>query len=62
MHDKSVVTQREVGVDAQSFESALVNAMRQAPDLIQIDEIRTRETMESALVLAETGHLCMATL
>jgi len=62
VHDKSVVTQREVGVDTQSFESALVNAMRQAPDLIQIGEIRTRETMESALVLAETGHLCMATL
>jgi twitching motility protein PilU len=62
VHDKSVVTQREVGVDTKSFESALVNAMRQAPDLIQIGEIRTRETMESALVLAETGHLCMATL
>jgi twitching motility protein PilU len=62
VHDKSVVTQREVGVDTKSFESALVNAMRQAPDLIQIGEIRTRETMESALVLAETGYLCMATL
>ncbi|MBT5032390.1 MAG: PilT/PilU family type 4a pilus ATPase [Proteobacteria bacterium] len=61
-HDKSIITQREVGVDTDSFESALVNAMRQAPDLIQIGEIRTRETMESALILAETGHLCMATL
>ncbi len=61
-HKNCVVTQREVGVDTDSFEIALVNAMRQAPDVIQIGEIRTRETMDNAIVFAETGHLCMATL
>jgi twitching motility protein PilU len=61
-HKKSIVTQREVGVDTESFESALVNALRQAPDVIQIGEIRTRETMDSAIVFSETGHLCIATL
>ena len=61
-HKKSVVMQREVGVDTESFEAALVNAMRQAPDVIQIGEIRTRETMDSAIVFSETGHLCIATL
>jgi len=61
-HKKSLVTQREVGVDTESFESALVNAMRQAPDVIQIGEIRTRETMDNAIVFSETGHLCIATL
>lgn len=61
-HKKSIVTQREVGVDTESFEVALVNAMRQAPNVIQIGEIRTRETMESALMVSETGHLCIATL
>ena len=61
-HKKSIVTQREVGVDTSSFEIALINAMRQAPDVIQIGEIRTRETMDSAIVFSETGHLCIATL
>ncbi|WP_372881068.1 PilT/PilU family type 4a pilus ATPase [Psychromonas sp.] len=61
-HGKSVVTQREVGVDTDSFDLALKNSLRQAPDVILIGEIRTRETMEFALSFAETGHLCMATL
>ena len=61
-HKKSVITQREVGVDTVSFDVALVNAMRQAPDVIQIGEIRTRETMDAAIVFSETGHLCIATL
>lgn len=61
-HKKSIVTQREVGVDTDSFEIALINAMRQAPDVIQIGEIRTRETMDAAIVFSETGHLCIATL
>jgi len=61
-HKKSVVMQREVGVDTASFDIALINAMRQAPDVIQIGEIRTRETMDSAIVFSETGHLCIATL
>ena len=61
-HDHCIVTQREVGVDTVSFRSALENAMRQAPDVIQIGEIRTPETMQSAVVFAETGHLCLATL
>lgn len=61
-HKKSVVTQREVGIDTYSFEEALKNSLRQAPDLIIIGEIRTRETMMFAITFAETGHLCMATL
>jgi twitching motility protein PilU len=61
-HKNCVVTQREVGVDTESFESGLVNAMRQAPDVILIGEIRTRDTMEKAIIFAETGHLCLATL
>ncbi|MCL4144658.1 UNVERIFIED_CONTAM: hypothetical protein GTU68_054138, partial [Idotea baltica] len=61
-HKKSIITQREVGVDTESFDVALINAMRQAPDVIQIGEIRTRETMDSAIVFSETGHLCIATL
>lgn len=61
-HKKSIVMQREVGVDTDSFDNALVNAMRQAPDVIQIGEIRTRETMDAAVVFSETGHLCIATL
>jgi len=61
-HKRSVVTQREVGIDTDSFEEALKNSLRQAPDLIVIGEVRTRETMESALTFSETGHLCMATL
>ncbi len=61
-HKNCVVTQREVGVDTESFQVALVNAMRQAPDVIQIGEIRTRDTMDNAIIFAETGHLCLATL
>jgi len=61
-HKKSIIMQREVGVDTDSFDNALINAMRQAPDVIQIGEIRTRETMDSAIVFSETGHLCIATL
>lgn len=61
-HGTCVVTQREVGIDTASFDIALKNSLRQAPDVILIGEIRTRETMEFALSFSETGHLCMATL
>ncbi|MFI3186454.1 MAG: PilT/PilU family type 4a pilus ATPase [Methylococcaceae bacterium] len=61
-HKKSLVNQREVGVDTLSYEDALKNTLRQAPDVILIGEIRSRETMEHALAFAETGHLCMSTL
>jgi len=61
-HKKSLVNQREVGVDTLSYEDALKNTLRQAPDVILIGEIRTRETMEHALAFAETGHLCLSTL
>lgn len=61
-HKKSIVNQREVGVDTMSYEQALQNTLRQAPDVILIGEIRTRETMEHALAFAETGHLCLSTL
>ncbi|KAA3624991.1 MAG: PilT/PilU family type 4a pilus ATPase [Proteobacteria bacterium] len=61
-HDNCIITQREVGIDTESFEIALQNAMRQAPNVIQIGEIRKRETMDEAIVFSETGHLCMATL
>ncbi len=61
-HRNCIVTQREVGVDTQSFDNALKNALRQAPDVILIGEIRARETMDFAVVFAETGHLCLATL
>jgi twitching motility protein PilU len=61
-HRNCVITQREVGVDTDSFEIALKNSLRQAPDVIQIGEIRDRETMEHAIAFAETGHLCLATL
>jgi twitching motility protein PilU len=61
-HKNCVITQREVGVDTDSFEAALKNSLRQAPDVIQIGEIRDRETMEHAIAFAETGHLCLATL
>ncbi len=61
-HDKCIVTQREVGLDTASYEVALKNSLRQAPDMILIGEIRSRETMEYAMTFAETGHLCMATL
>ncbi len=61
-HKKSIVTQREVGFDTNSFQDALVNAMRQAPDVILIGEIRNYETMEAAIAFADTGHLCFGTL
>ena len=61
-HKKAIINQREVGIDTESFEVALKNALRQAPDVIMIGEVRTRETMEHALTFAETGHLCLATL
>lgn len=61
-HKKSLVNQREVGVDTLSYEDALKNTLRQAPDVILIGEIRTQETMEHALAFAETGHLCLSTL
>lgn len=61
-HKKSIVDQREVGIDTQSFDSALKNAMRQAPNVILIGEIRDMEGMQQALAYAETGHLCLATL
>ncbi|ADN77143.1 twitching motility protein [Ferrimonas balearica DSM 9799] len=61
-HDQSIVTQREVGIDTESFDAALKSALRQAPDVILLGEIRSQETMEFALSFAETGHLCMATL
>src|SRR5687768_18064504 len=61
-HKNCVVTQREVGVDTDSWHIALKNTLRQAPDVILIGEIRDRETMDYAIAFAETGHLCMATL
>ncbi|MDX1654828.1 MAG: PilT/PilU family type 4a pilus ATPase, partial [Candidatus Competibacteraceae bacterium] len=61
-HKKSIVSQREVGVDTLSYEEALKNTLRQAPDVILIGEIRDRETMEHAIAFAETGHLCISTL
>ncbi|HEB94816.1 MAG TPA: PilT/PilU family type 4a pilus ATPase [Sedimenticola thiotaurini] len=61
-HKKSVVDQREVGLDTASYEVALKNAMREAPDVILIGEIRDRQTMQHAIAYAETGHLCLSTL
>jgi twitching motility protein PilU len=61
-HGNCLVTQREVGVDTESYEIALKNTLRQAPDVILIGEIRDRETMEHAIAFAETGHLCLTTL
>jgi twitching motility protein PilU len=61
-HKQSIVTQREVGFDTHSFQSALKNTLRQAPDVILIGEIRDTETMEAAMTFAETGHLCLGTL
>ncbi len=61
-HKNCVITQREVGVDTESWEAALKNTLRQAPDVILIGEIRDRETMDHAIAFAETGHLCMGTL
>lgn len=61
-HKGCLITQREVGIDTESFEVALKNTLRQAPDVIMIGEVRTRETMEHAIAFAETGHLCLCTL
>jgi len=61
-HKNCVITQREVGLDTESWEAALKNSLRQAPDVILMGEVRDRETMEHAIAFAETGHLCMCTL
>lgn len=61
-HAGCIVTQREVGIDTESFEVALKNTLRQAPDVILIGEVRSRETMDHAIAFAETGHLCLCTL
>ena len=61
-HKNCIITQREVGLDTDSWEAALKNSLRQAPDVILMGEIRDRETMEHAIVFSETGHLCLATL
>jgi twitching motility protein PilU len=61
-HKNCIVTQREIGIDTDSWELALKNALRQAPDVILMGEIRDRDTMDLAVAFAETGHLCMATL
>ncbi len=61
-HQNCIITQREVGIDTASYEAALKNTLRQAPDVIMIGEIRARETMEHAIAFAETGHLCLSTL
>ena len=61
-HKKSMITQREIGVDCVSWHNALINTMRQAPDVIVIGEIRDTDSMEHAIAFAESGHLCLATL
>ncbi len=61
-HKKCLVSQREIGIDTDSWEIALKNALRQAPDVIMMGEIRDRDTMEYAIAFSETGHLCLATL
>ena len=61
-HKNCIITQRELGIDTDSWEAALKNTLRQAPDVILMGEIRDRETMEHAVAFAETGHLCLATL
>jgi len=61
-HKKSIVNQREVRVDTSSYEMGLINAMREAPDLLMLGEIRDRPTLQTALLFAQTGHLCMSTL
>ncbi|MEW5771504.1 MAG: PilT/PilU family type 4a pilus ATPase [Pseudomonadota bacterium] len=61
-HGKSIITQREVGIDTENWGTALKNTLRQAPDVIMIGEIRDRETMEYAMAYAETGHLCLSTV
>ncbi len=61
-HNKCIVNQREIGTDTKSYEEALINGMREAPDVLMIGEVRDRETLRHALVFAQTGHLCLATL
>jgi twitching motility protein PilU len=61
-HKNCIITQREVGIDTESYEAALKNTLRQAPDVILLGEIRSRETMDYAIAFAETGHLCLTTL
>ncbi|WP_349432298.1 PilT/PilU family type 4a pilus ATPase [Methylomarinum sp. Ch1-1] len=61
-HLGCIITQREVGIDTESYEVALKNTLRQAPDVILIGEVRSRETMQHAITFAETGHLCLCTL
>jgi twitching motility protein PilU len=61
-HNRSVINQREVGLDTKSYHNALVNAMREAPDILMIGESRDRETLQQALLYAQTGHLCLSTL
>ena len=61
-HEKSIVNQREIGSDTVSYENALNNAMREAPDVLMIGEVRDRETLKHALIFAQTGHLCLSTL
>ena len=61
-HKKSIVNQREVGMDTHNYNNALISAMREAPDLLMIGEIRDQPTLQSALLFAQTGHLCLSTL
>jgi twitching motility protein PilU len=61
-HKKSIVNQREVGMDTRSYNNALISAMREAPDLLMIGEVRDQPTLQSALLFAQTGHLCLSTL
>ena len=61
-HQRSIVNQREVGIDTQSYAAALVNALREAPDVLLIGEIRDQDTMRQAMIYTQTGHLCLATL
>jgi twitching motility protein PilU len=61
-HNKCIVNQREIGDDTESYEAALISAMREAPDVLMIGEIRDRDTLKHALIFAQTGHLCMSTL
>jgi twitching motility protein PilU len=61
-HNKSIVNQREIGTDTEDYGSALVSAMREAPDVLMIGEIRDRDTLKHGLIFAQTGHLCLSTL
>ena len=61
-NNKSIINQREIGTDTHSYEAALVSAMREAPDVVMVGEIRERETLKHALITAQTGHLCLSTL